>query len=60
MIVQEIKTCDERIGTFLKKQFKIIIQQGILSEVLMAHIHPLMLEERLPLVEEKINQILES
>ncbi len=30
------------------------------SEVLMAHIHPLMLEERLPIVEEKIFQILEA
>ena len=59
-IVQEIKTCDQRIGTFLKKQFKVIIQQGILSEVLVAHIHPLMQEERLPLVEDKINQILEA
>jgi hypothetical protein len=34
-----------------------IINDGLLDEVLMAHIHPLMLEERLPLVIEKINQI---
>ena len=59
-IVEEVRYCDERIRAFLKEQFNAINQQGILSEVLMAHIHPLMLEERLPVVEEKIIQILDA
>lgn len=59
-IVDEIKSCDHRIEAFLKEQFNAIIQEGILDEVLMAHIHPLMLEERIPIVEEKILQILEA
>lgn len=57
-IVEEIRSCDERLRVFLKKQLDTMHQQGILTEVMMAHIHPLMLEERLPLVEEKILHIL--
>ena len=30
----------------------------MMQEVLVAHIHPLMLTERLPIVEDKITQIL--
>jgi len=59
-IVEEIKQSDQRIQTFLKEQLQGIINKGLLSEVLMAHIHPLMLEERMPIVEEKIIQIAEK
>jgi hypothetical protein len=58
-IVEEIKTSQESIQTFLKEQLRLIISQGLLTEVLTAHIHPLMIEERLPIVEAKINLILE-
>ncbi len=57
-IVEEIQKDDYRIATFIKDQFQKIISKGMMQEVLIAHIHPLMLEERLPIVEEKINQIL--
>jgi hypothetical protein len=30
---------------------------GMLDEVLMAHIHPIMIEERMPFVKEKIELI---
>ena len=33
---------------------------SIVEEVLLAHIHPSMIEERLPIVEEKITRILEA
>jgi len=49
---------DIRIRSYLKEQFQTIVNKGLLSEVLLAHIHPLMLEERLPVVEEKINLII--
>ena len=32
----------------------------LLEEVLMAHVHPLMLEERMPIVIEKIEKIIEK
>ncbi|MCH8555821.1 MAG: hypothetical protein LAT76_11725 [Schleiferiaceae bacterium] len=35
-----------------------VIQKGILQEVVLAHILPLLLEQRLPIVAEKINQII--
>ncbi len=57
-IVEEIAKDDSRISDFIKEQLQGIILQGILQEVLMAHIHPIMLEERIPIVEEKIAQIL--
>lgn len=57
-IVEEIAKDDSRISVFVKKQLQDIIRKGILQEVLMAHIHPIMLEERMPIVEEKITQIL--
>jgi predicted nucleotidyltransferase len=59
-IVDEIAKDDVQIANFVKEQLQIIINKGIMTEVLMAHIHPIMLEERLPIVEEKINQIVNN
>ena len=58
-IVEEVKESDPRIHSFLKDEIHKIVNQGLLTEVLMAHMHPLMIEERLPIIEVKINQILE-
>ena len=57
-IVEEIAKDDNRIARFIKEQLQNITNKGLMQEVLMAHIHPLMLDERLPIVEEKITQIL--
>ena len=57
-IVDEIAQSPAEIRQFLQKELKSIFQKGLMDEVLAAHIHPLMLEERLPIVQEKINQIL--
>lgn len=59
-IVQEIQESEASIKTFLKEALQKIVDAGLLNEVLMAHIHPLMLEERLPIVQEKIASILEN
>lgn len=59
-IVEEIMVTDLRIQEFLKEQLQRIINIGLLQEVLMAHIHPLMLEERMPITEEKITYILNN
>ncbi|MGK0379358.1 MAG: putative nucleotidyltransferase [Patiriisocius sp.] len=56
-IVEEIKQDDPRIQDFLREQLNSISKKGMLSEVLIAHIHPLIIAERMPIVEEKINQI---
>ncbi len=57
-IVEEIAKEDSRITTFIKAQLQSIVDKGLLQEVLLAHIHPIMIEERMPIVEEKITQIL--
>lgn len=57
-IVEEITKDDKRIAQFIKEQLQNLINKGLMQEVLMAHIHPLMIEERLPIVEDKITQIL--
>lgn len=57
-IVEEIENDDTRIANFIKEQLQNITNKGLLQEVLMSHIHPLMLDERLPIVEEKTTQIL--
>ena len=59
-IVEEITKDDTRIEYFIKEQLQNIINNGLMQEVLMAHIHPLMIVERLPFVEEKISQILNN
>lgn len=56
-IVEEIANDDIRIVNFIREQL-LKINKSLLQEVLIAHIHPLMLVERLPIVEEKIKQIL--
>ncbi|MCC5932694.1 MAG: hypothetical protein JJU35_00525 [Balneolales bacterium] len=57
-IVEEIEKDDHRIAAFIREQLQHIASKGMMQEVLIAHIHPLMLAERLPVLEEKINQIL--
>lgn len=57
-IVDEVKFADNVVQTFLMEQLKRIKEKGLLDEVLLSHIHPLMLEERMPVVKEKIDSIL--
>ena len=58
-IVEEMKESEPRIHLFLKEEIRKIINQGILMEVLLAHTHPLMSDQRIPIIEEKIIQMLE-
>jgi predicted nucleotidyltransferase len=57
-IVDEILKEDNNISNFLKEQFQIIINKGILEEMLISHIHPNSLDERMKIVVEKINKII--
>ncbi len=59
-IVEEVRACDQKIKMFIKQEIQQIINRGLLTEVFIAHIHPLVVEERLPLVENKIKLILEA
>ncbi|MBX2923232.1 MAG: nucleotidyl transferase AbiEii/AbiGii toxin family protein [Chitinophagaceae bacterium] len=57
-IVEETAQADPSVRNFLIHELDRLITTGILEEVLMAHINPLMLKERIPLVKQKIKQIL--
>ncbi|WP_291856977.1 nucleotidyl transferase AbiEii/AbiGii toxin family protein [Marinilabilia sp.] len=57
-IVEEIQNTDKRIKNYLIEQLQTIEEKQLLEEVIMSHVHPIMLEERMPIVIEKINKIL--
>ena len=57
-IVSEIEKAHPDINEFLHQEFLKIRQSPFLEEILSAHIHPLVLEDRYLVVLEKINQIL--
>lgn len=59
-IVSEITEGEPSILLFIREQLEIIINKRILKEVLVSHIHPLMLDERIVIIEEKIEQILQN
>ncbi len=59
-IVSDIRKDDSKVRMFIQHKLQEIISKGMLKEVLIAHIHPLMREERMPLVEAKLEQILQE
>jgi len=56
-IVDEVKNTLPEIKVFLQMQLLKLCHSSSYSEILSAHIHPLIITERQPIVEEKINQI---
>ncbi len=59
-IVREIRTTDQRIKAFIQEQIIALKNKGMMEETLLAHIHPFMREERIPMIEEKIIKILKD
>lgn len=59
-IVEEITKTDKRISEFLKLEIQKIIDKGLLDELLHTHIHPLIIDERMDIVKEKINDIMNA
>ncbi len=57
-IVSEIENADPEIKKFLNQEVNKILQSPFKEEILFAHIHPFMLEERYTIVLEKMNQII--
>lgn len=56
-IVEEVKSAEESIRHFIRSELQKIIDKGLLEELLLSHIHPLMISERLEIVKTKINLI---
>jgi len=59
-IVEDIKNDNITVQNYIIQEIKKMISLGLLDEILVTHIHPLMLEERLPLVKEKIRLIIDK
>jgi hypothetical protein len=59
-IVLEIKNAHNEIKEFLKSEFNKILHNRFLEEILNSHIHPLMQEERTPVILEKLNLIIKN
>ncbi|MDA3780642.1 MAG: hypothetical protein PF487_10555 [Bacteroidales bacterium] len=57
-IVQEIRQDEPEIKEYLQQELSKIIEQGLLDELLIYHVHPIMRDERIPIIEEKITDIL--
>lgn len=57
-IVEEVRVADKRIRDFLKSEIKKILNTAYAEEILSAHLHPLILEKRYPILLAKINDLL--
>jgi hypothetical protein len=57
-IVEEVKASDEIVKEFLISSFKKVLEQQAWQEIIITQIHPLMIEDRFPLIVEKINLII--
>lgn len=57
-IVAEVKDSQPDVKAFLQEEFRKILKNPQMEEILSAHIHPVDVKERYPIVSEKITQIL--
>jgi len=57
-IVDEICEADETVKTFIQNELLKIISNPYLEEIIRAQIHPLIVDERYPIVLDKINKII--
>lgn len=57
-IVAEVKDSQPDVKAFLQEEFREILKNPQMEEILSAHIHPVDVKERYPIVSEKITQIL--
>jgi len=57
-IVVEVENSPKEIKVFIQSELNKIVTQSLINEVLEAHIHPLVIEQRLPIIMRKITQII--
>ena len=58
-IVNEIKQSDELVKNYLHEELSNIINSEYAEEILSAHLHPLIVDKRYPMLLEKIRKILD-
>lgn len=57
-IVDDLRLADPRIKDFLQSEFRKILGNPYTEEILSAHLHPLILDKRYPILLAKINDML--
>ena len=57
-IVEDVNKAHRDVISYLQSELSIIVESPLKNELLAAHIHPLIREERIVILEEKINEIL--
>lgn len=57
-IIEDIESEPLEIRDYLKEQLKIINNKPNFDEIIAAHIHPLIYEDRLPIIKEKFEKII--
>jgi hypothetical protein len=57
-IVDDLRLADQRIKDFLQSEFRKILGNPYTEEILSAHLHPLILDKRYPILLAKINDML--
>ncbi len=57
-IVEEIENADKTVHDYIREEFIKIKSHPNYTEIISAHIHPLIAAERYPLILEKINAII--
>ena len=57
-IVNQINQADTKVREFIKSEFQKIIDNDALEEIIAAHVHPLVIEQRQAIIMDKLTQIL--
>ncbi|SMN17286.1 hypothetical protein CRYPA_1233 [uncultured Candidatus Thioglobus sp.] len=57
-IANEINQADLKVKEFIKSEFQKIIDNNALEEIIAAHVHPLVIEQRQVIIMDKLTQIL--
>lgn len=58
-IVDEILTSDNAVKNYIQQELALIANHPQANEILSMHIHPLVVEDRFPILMDKIKRILE-
>lgn len=59
-MVEEVLASDDAVRTFLAEEFSAVLANPFVEEIIQAQIHPLILNQRYPMVMEKIKTIVAS
>lgn len=59
-IVSEIEGAQSKVKDFLRLEIKKVLESPYIEEIISAHIHPLVLDERYPIMINKMSAIIEN